>query len=213
MNEPVTAATDVLLLLQCGYLAYRLSNLRGAERTSRRAAVALFVMLALGALLGAIVHAAQPSELLIVALAWRASLVSLCCAGGAALLSSVQLLRRDSTSVRGGGAVVTAVAALAGVVWPDFRVAAIALGSGSVALGAACTLAASARGPSPLRLAAAGLAVCAASVAVQQLGWGFYTAWFDHNALFHLGAMLGLALLYLGLRSALSEHTKGGFPC
>ena len=51
MNEPVTAATDVLLRRQCGYLAYRLSTLRGAERTSRRAAVALFVMLALGALL------------------------------------------------------------------------------------------------------------------------------------------------------------------
>lgn len=202
-TEQTTAATDLLLcILALIGLAYIWRNgpagLRGALWRG------VLVLLATASLLGAIAHGVVVSEATHAAI-WRATYLVLALLVGAFLLAAIRDVAGDRAARRAAIAVTLIALAFAGyfIANPDsfapfilYEAGAMLLSlTGYLWLGWRGTLAGSG-------WIAASIATNLVAAAAQSTGSVNITIFwpFDHNGVFHLIQMLGIALLIHGLR-------------
>lgn len=192
IHEPATLATDLLLAVLGGGLAWRL---RKKVAPGNRAALwwcgALLAM-AVSALIGGLYHGFAPNfPAAVDGIWWRLVLFLICVMGLTMAVSLIHEIRP-----RGGGwmrlvGVKFLLSVSAVMFWPDFRVAMADYGLAMLAWVAAALVLR--RSWSGWMLLGVGLSVLAGWV--QQSGWGLSPG-FNHNDVFHLIQALALVGFY-----------------
>ena len=188
IHEPATLATDLLLALLGGWLAWRL---RKGATPENRAAIwwsrALGAM-AVSALVGGLYHGFAPNfSAAVDGIWWRAVLVMICVMG---LTMAVSLIHEVAPEGRGwmrlvGVKFLLSVAAV--MIWPDFLVAMADYGLAMLAWVTAALV--RRRRWSGWMLS--GVVLSAVAGGVQQSGWGLSPG-FSHNDVFHVIQALAL---------------------
>jgi hypothetical protein len=192
IHEPATLATDMLLALLGGWLAWRL---RKRVTSNNSAAIwwcrALLAMAA-SALVGGLYHGFAPNFHAAVDGVWWRLVLSLICVMG--LTMEVSLIHEIAPAWPGWMRVVVVkflLSVAAVIVWPDFRVAMADYGLAMLAWVAAALILR--RGWRIWMLSGVGLSAVAGWV--QQSGWGL-TPGFNHNDVFHVIQALALLGFY-----------------
>lgn len=192
IHEPATLATDLLLAVLGGGLAWRL---RRKVTPENRAAIwwcQALVAMAVSALVGGLYHGFAPNfHASVDGIWWRVVLVMICWMG---LTMAVSLIHEVKPSGIGwmrlvGVKFLLSVAAV--MIRPDFLVAMVDYGLAMLAWVAAALVLR--RKWSGWMLAAVGLSAVAGWV--QQSGWGLSPG-FNHNDVFHVIQALALAGFY-----------------
>ena len=192
IHEPATLATDMLLALLGGWLAWRL---RKRVTSNNSAAIwwcrALLAMAA-SALVGGLYHGFAPNFHAAVDGVWWRLVLSLICVMG--LTMEVSLIHEIAPAWPGWMRVVVVkflLSVAAVIVWPDFRVAMADYGLAMLAWVFASLVLR--RKWSAWMLLGVGLSAVAGWV--QQSGWGL-TPGFNHNDVFHVIQALALLGFY-----------------
>lgn len=192
IHEPATLATDLLLALLGGGLAWRL---RRKVSPDQRAAVwwcAALAAMAVSALVGGLYHGFAPNfPAAVDGIWWRVVLAMI---GVMGLTMGVSLIHETGSRGQGWMILVRAkfLLTLAAVtVWPDFRVAMADYGLAMLAWVVAALVLR--RQWSGWMLSGVGLSAVAGWV--QQSGWGLSPG-FNHNDVFHVIQALALAGFY-----------------
>lgn len=192
IHEPATLATDLLLALLGGGLAWRL---RRKVTTDNRAAnwwCEALVAMAMAALVGGLYHGFAPNfHPSVDALWWRVVLLMICVMGQPIALSLIHEI-----GLRGRGwmwvvSVKFLLSVAAVMIWPDFLVAMIDYGLAMLAWVVAALVLR--RRWSGWMLSGVGLSAVAGWV--QQSSWGLSPG-FNHNDVFHVIQALALAGFY-----------------
>ncbi len=192
IHEPATLATDMLLALLGGWLAWRL---RKRVTSNNSAAIwwcrALLAMAA-SALVGGVYHGFAPNFHAAVDGVWWRLVLALICV--MALTMEVSLVHETSPGGRWwmrGVRVKFLLSVAALMIWPDFRVAMADYGLAMLAWVAAALILR--RGWSIWMLSGVGLSAVAGWV--QQSGWGLSPG-FNHNDVFHVIQALAIVGFY-----------------
>ncbi len=192
IHEPATLATDLLLALLGGGLAWRL---RTKVAPDNRAAIwwcGGLLAMALSALVGGLYHGFAPNFHATVDGVWWRLVLALIC--GMGLTMAVSLVHEIAPAGRWWMGVVGAkfLLSLAAVmVWPDFRVAMADYGLAMLAWVAAALVLRRSWGAWMLL----GVGFSAVAGWVQQSEWGLSPG-FNHNDVFHVIQALALVGFY-----------------
>lgn len=192
IHEPATLATDLLLALLGGGLAWRLRKKVTSENRAANWWCGALGAMAVSALVGGLYHGFAPNfSAAVDGIWWRVVLTMICLMG---LTMAVSLIHE--TGLRGGGWIwvvrakfllsVTAV-----MLWPDFRVAMADYGLAMLAWVVAVLVLR--RKWSGWMLSGVGLSAVAGWV--QQSEWGLSPG-FNHNDVFHVIQALALVGFY-----------------
>lgn len=209
IHEPATLATDLLLAVLGGWLAW---SLRKGVTPENRAAIwwsrALGAM-AVSALVGGLYHGFAPNfHASVDGIWWRVVLGMICLMGLTMAVSLIHEIRpRGAKWMRLVG-VKFLLSTAAVMIWPDFLVAMVDYGLAMLAWVVAALVLR--RKWSGWMLSGVGLSAVAGWV--QQSGWGLSPG-FNHNDVFHVIQALALVGFYragCGLgKSALPLEAKG----
>ncbi len=198
IHEPATFATDVLLAVLGGGLAWRLRRRSPPDALATRGWVRALALVATSALVGSAYHALAPEFSTTVARGWwRLTLLLLCVTGAAidcALLVEFPVQRWGAWA-RALVALKFAAAAVAVVVYPKFVVAIAVYGLSLLAWGVAAV--ASRRPWASWMLVALGLSTAGAVVQQMRLA---PSPQFNHNDLYHVIQALALGAFYRAAR-------------
>ena len=200
LHEPTTVATDLLLTLLGGALAFRLRRRAADDRRGEARWWARMLALAAGAAAcGAVSHGIGP-ELPAAAGAglWRLTLFTLnllsATMGAAFVIAIVPAAHRRTGFALVGAKLIAAVAVTS--LWPVFRAVIVDYGSVLLAWGIAAAL--RRRG---WLLAAIGLSIVAAVVQQSALRWGAL----NHNDLYHVIQAVAFGCFYRGALAAIAR--------
>lgn len=206
-TELTTAATDAALGLLCLGLAASLSRLPVTDPFKRNIWLAVLIGMAIGSLLGAVVHGVQLTAST-KALLWKplylslGVTVALVAVGAVYDWWGVEVARRVLPWALVAGVAFVAVSQLLGGAFVIF------IAYEGVAIVTALTIYTllAMRGGMPgASAAAAGLALSIVAAIVQVTPLALTIGWrFDHNGLFHLIQMVAIVVTSSGIRQSLS---------
>jgi hypothetical protein len=205
--EPAVTLTDFALAIECGLFAVWLNGLRSAR--FQAAFVILFAATGVAALLGGISHGFLPGSDII----WRATLIAICVAAFATWLIGARLALPDKFQK-----IVTILAALVFAaqsayilfVGESFRVAVVSYVPAVLFLLLTFGLAYRRSHAQYLLVGIGGLALTFLAAAVQQLGIGLHSRYFDHNAFYHLIQGVAFFLLFWTARGLVKSSSQRG---
>ncbi len=192
IHEPATLATDLLLAVLGGGLAWRLW--RRSLRDNRAAIwwCGALVAMALSALIGGLYHGFAPNfPTAIDGIWWRVVLALICTMGLTMEVSLIHEIKPRGIGWIWGARMKFLLSVAAVMVWPDFLVAMADYGLAMLAWVAAALMLR--RRWSGWMLVGVGLSAVAGWV--QQSGWGLSPG-FNHNDVFHVIQALALVGFY-----------------
>ncbi len=208
MTEFDVALTDFAIALECGAFAFAV--VRRARSPLRDDLTAVFVLTALAAAIGGIVHgfASDPASFGYRAL-WPATLLAIIAAATALAFTALDLLGAGPRLHRAVWAAALALGAANLLGARSFTIAIAAYVPASLSLAYAFGVRYRRTRAKPAALGAAGLLLGIAAGGLQQVGYTPLPGRLSHNAFYHLLQMLALALLFSAGRDAMASRTGG----
>jgi membrane-associated HD superfamily phosphohydrolase len=211
MHEPATAITDLLLAIECGVVALVAAGIQTRNHPLRGSTVLLFWALAVAALLGFVAHAFVPNQTTgLFAVLWRILLLSLAVAGSATWSAAGLLwprlgVQRAAVQLAGISLIVFAALIVLNVRhWAEgYGIALFSYAPAMLFLLTSFAGAARWNQRSRSIVGIIGVLLSFAAAVVQQSPWSIGPL--DHNALYHVIQAVGLVLIFVGLRSGMTN--------